>query len=106
MPAAENRAIHHVCINSRTCVVQQVGDDLKGVALVDQKLLPFGGVVHLLRIGGQTANQTSSFPIIQRMRSCFTITGPRNAVMAQCGKDLELGMRQQFSTCVSVDTSV
>jgi len=87
VPAAENRAIHHVSINSRTRVVQQVGDDLEGVALVDQKLLPLGGVVHLLRMSGQTATQTSSFAIIQRMRSWFTITGARTAAMAQCGKD-------------------
>ena len=37
---------------SSTCGIQQVGDDLEAVALVNQELLPFGAVVHLLRVLG------------------------------------------------------
>ena len=37
---------------ARACGVQQVGDDLEGVALVDEELLPLGAVEHLLRVLG------------------------------------------------------
>ena len=44
---------------SGTCGVQQVGDDLEAVALVNQELLPFGAVIHLLRVLGDQGIEES-----------------------------------------------
>ena len=39
-------------ITGHTSGVKQICDDLEGVPLVDQELLPLGGIVHLLRVLG------------------------------------------------------
>ena len=43
----------------RTSGVEQVGNDLEGVALVDQELLPLGAIVHLLQRGGMHKSHVS-----------------------------------------------
>lgn len=42
-----------------TCGVQQVGDDLEAVALINEELLPLGAVVHLLRVLGHQGIEES-----------------------------------------------
>ena len=48
-------------VSMLTCIVQQVGDDLEGIALVNQELLPLCRVVHLLQQNHHTEISTAVF---------------------------------------------
>lgn len=65
-----------------TCSVEQVGDDLEGVALINEELLALGGVVHLLRVLGHQRVE-EGVELIRRLAPRFALRTMNFAVKAK-----------------------
>lgn len=63
------------CARGRTSGIQQVGDDLERIALVDEELLALGGVEHLLRV-----------PAHQRVEERVELARARRARLCLCAR--------------------
>lgn len=55
-----------------TCGIQQVGDDLEAVALINEKLLPLSAVVHLLGILGHQCVE-ESIVLLSSLCACINM---------------------------------
>ena len=57
-------------VGSHTCGIQQVSDDLEAVALINEELLPFGAVIHLLRVLGNQRIE-ESIVLLSTLSTCM-----------------------------------
>ena len=62
-----------------TCGIQQVGDNLEAVALVNEELLPLGAIIHFLRVLGDQGVK-ESIVLLSTLCTCMHNAASMNCI--------------------------